>query len=204
MHFLEQGNQHEKLRDAVSRARTALGPHAMVRLYEGILADIDGEQDTAKVIIGGYRHRTVGRLDKIWRKDAAGPPYPYLRQAERHHGGVSICTESQRPVTGNKRRQGNRQKQNSCNQWKTGGTISLRRISAGGRTLIVVPAIQISNRCRGKPDMTAETTPSSSSASPRSGTTLLDTLLRGHPAIKVAEGNRCRARDGQPGIGRCG
>ena len=52
LHFLEQSNQHEKLRDAIPRAGKALGAqHVLVRFYEGVMADIDGEHEKARSLL---------------------------------------------------------------------------------------------------------------------------------------------------------
>ena len=54
LHFLEQSNRHEKLRDAVSRARKVPGLHETVRLYEGILADIGGDYERARSLLEAF------------------------------------------------------------------------------------------------------------------------------------------------------
>ena len=54
LHFLEQSNRHDKFREAVSRARRVLGEHDVVRLYEGILADIDGEDGQARSLLEAF------------------------------------------------------------------------------------------------------------------------------------------------------
>lgn len=54
LRFLEQSNRHERLRDAISRARKVPGLHETVRLYEAILADIDGDYERARTLLEAF------------------------------------------------------------------------------------------------------------------------------------------------------
>ena len=178
MHFLEQSNQHEKLRDAVTRARTALGPHVMVGLYEGILADIDGEHEEAKSLLEaitieptdawtryGERAR-LARLTHICdRLNDTAAAFRYAQRANdlsrEISDGKGIDKANFLQFVENRRR------------YFTAGNINRWPDLTSGDGLEVRP------RPRSNPVFII--------GFPRSGTTLLDTLLRGHPSIEVAE-----------------
>ena len=183
LHFLEQSNRHDKLRDAVARARKVPGARETVRLYEGILADIDGDHERSRTLLEAFsitpadvwtRHGERTRLARLALLcDRLGDTSAAIRYA----GGANelsreICDskgidKSQFLQTVEKRRQyftaGN------INQWPN----STSGNGPSGDGLEVRPQSPVD--------------PVFLIGFPRSGTTLLDTLLRGHPAIRVAE-----------------
>lgn len=180
MHFLEQSNQHEKLRDAVSRARTALGPHVMVRLYEGILADIDGEHKEAKTCLEDitieptdawtrYGERTrLAYLTRICdRLNDTAATYRYAQRANNLSRAISddkgIDKAKFLQFVENRRRYFTTE---NISQWQQH------------------PRPDRRSRNSGNP---VDNNPVFIVGFPRSGTTLLDTLLRGHPGIQVVE-----------------
>ena len=193
MHFLEQSNQHEKLRDIVSRARTALGPHAMVRLYEGILVDIDGAHEQAKASLEDitiepadawtrYGERTrLARLTRICDKlNDTAAAFRYAQSANdlsrEISAGKGIDKMKFLQLVKNRRQYFTAE---NINLWPdlTSGVVTSGVVTSGvvtsGDGLEVRPQL-LDN-------------PIFIIGFPRSGTTLLDTLLRGHPAIEVAE-----------------
>ncbi len=198
LHFLEQSNQHEKLRDAVTRARNTLGEHELVRLFAGILADIDGAHAQARSLLEAFsitptdtlqqhgERIRLARLTQLCDKlDDAAAAIQYARAANdlsRQLSAQKGIDKSQFLQTVENRRQyfisGN------TNQWRElapssppfqrrheSGEITDRPAVAGGG--------QARHDNRGDPVFII--------GFPRSGTTLLDTLLRGHPSIRVAE-----------------
>ena len=186
MHFLEQSNQHEKLRDAVARARTALGPQVMVRLYEGILADIGGVHEEAKVSLENiaiepadawtrYGERTrLARLTRICDKlDDTVAAFRYAQRANDLSREISTGK-------GIDKMQFLQLVENRC-QYFTAGNINRWPDNTSGDGLEVRP------RPGDKSVPGRDHNPVFIIGFPRSGTTLLDTLLRGHPSIEVAE-----------------
>ena len=178
LRFLEQSNRHEKLRDAVSRARRVLGEHDVVRLYEGILADIDDDYERARSLLEAFsitaanvwtKHGERTRLARLAlicdRLDDTTKAFLYAQKANdlsREISDSKGIDKSRFLQTVEKRRQyftaGN------INQWQdltSWDGLQVRPQSPVGPVFII--------------------------GFPRSGTTLLDTLLRGHPAIRVAE-----------------
>ena len=192
MHFLEQGNQHEKLRDAVTRARTALGPHAMVRLYEGILADIDGAHEQAKASLEDisvepadawtrYGERTrLARLTRICDKlNDTAAAFRYAQRANdlsrEISAGKGIDKMKFLQLVENRR------------QYFTAGNISQWPVYPSGESMPPHAASGARNPALHSSESRGRNSPVFIIGFPRSGTTLLDTLLRGHPAIEVAE-----------------
>ncbi|MCY3752102.1 MAG: sulfotransferase [Gammaproteobacteria bacterium] len=183
LRFLEQSNRHEKLRDAVSRARRILGEHDVVRLHEGILIDIDGEHERARSLLEAFsitpadvwtRHGERTRLARLAhlcdRLDDTAKAFLYAQKANdlsREISDSKGIDKSRFLQTVEKRRQyftaGN------INQWPnlTSGS------GPSGDGLQVRPQSPVD--------------PVFIIGFPRSGTTLLDTLLRGHPDIRLAE-----------------
>ena len=180
MHFLEQSNQHEKLRDAVARARTALGPQVMVRLYEGILADIDGEHKEAKTCLEDitieptdawtrYGERTrLAYLTRICdRLNDTAATYRYAQRANNLSRAISddkgIDKAKFLQFVENRRRYFTTE---NISQWQQHQRPARRSRNSGNPV---------------------DNNPVFIVGFPRSGTTLLDTLLRGHPGIQVVE-----------------
>ena len=185
MHFLEQSNQHDKLRNAVTRARNASGPHVLVRLYEGILADIGGEQEKARSLLEEFsiepadaltRHGERTRLARLThlcdRLDDTALAIQYAQRANDLSREMSTAKGIDKS--------GFLQFVENRRRYFTAGNINRWTDSTSGDGLEVRPLT---------PDKSA---PGHKNTVfiigfPRSGTTLLDTLLRGHPAIRVAE-----------------
>ena len=192
MRFFEQSNQHEQLREAVSRARNALGEHIMLRLYEGILADIEGNmkrRDRYWRIL----HRTGGCPDKAQREDAAGPLDPDLCDrlndtvsAIQYAQGANDLSQELSAAKGidktrflqfveNRRRYFTAE---NINRWPD--------FTSGD-------GLQVRPRTRDK-SFPGRESPVFIVGFPRSGTTLVDTILRGHPSINVTEETDAVAR----------
>lgn len=225
LRFLEQANRHEKLRAAVSRARRVLGERDVVRLYEGILADIDGEHERARSLLEAFsitpadawtRHGERTRLARLAhlcdRLDDTAAAIRYARDANELSREISdskgIDKSGFLQTVENRRRYftaGN------INQWPdlTPSNPSFRRKPESGETT-GRPAGDTGPRRmpgqtrhdeRGNPESRGESKNFSGNFTPppgidnpvfiigfpRSGTTLLDTLLRGHPSIRLAE-----------------
>ena len=222
LRFLEQGNRHERLRAAVSRARRALGEHDVVRLHEGILADIDGEHERARSLLEAFsitvadawtRHGERTRLARLAhlcdRLDDTARAFLYAQKANglsREISDSKGIDKSRFLQTVEKRRQyftaGN------INQWPdlTPSKPSFRRRPESSETTgrpagdteshwMPGQARHDEGDIRGQSKISGEIltlTPGIENpvfiiGFPRSGTTLLDTLLRGHPDIRLAE-----------------
>ena len=186
MHFLEQSNRHEKLRDAVTRARRVLGSHVMVRLYEAILADIDGEHEEAKALLEAisiepadawtrYGERTrLARLTQICdRLNNTAAAFQYAQSANdlsREISDSKGIDKSGFLQTVEKRRRYFTAE--NINRWPDITSEFRGQSKISGEILTPTPGID---------------NPVFIIGFPRSGTTLLDTLLRGDPSIRVAE-----------------
>ena len=189
LRFLEQSNQHEKLRTAVTRAGKVHGAHDMVRLYEGILADIEGGQEQAKLLleefsidpvdaVSSHGERTrLARLTHIC--DGLNDTAAAFRYAQKANDlsreisdGKGIDKTRFLQFVENRRRYFTAA---NIDRWQLAQS-SPRR--TGDTSVSGIPG-QARHDKRGEPVFII--------GFPRSGTTLLDTLLRGHPAIEVAE-----------------
>ena len=254
MHFLEQSNQHEPLRAAVSRARNALGEQVMVRLYEGILADIEGEHEQARSLLeavsidpadAATRHSERTRLARLAlicdRLNDTTAAFRYAQKANdlarEISAGKGIDKKGFLQFVENRRRYftaGNinqwpdlipsdssfrRKPESSQTKSRPAGDTAdhwmpgqARHDEPMGQARHDEPAGQVRHdeEYRGQSKISGEIltpTPEFDFASgdglevrprppinpvfiigfPRSGTTLLDTLLRGHPGIEVTE-----------------
>ena len=185
MRFLEQSNQHKKLRAAVTRARKVLGRHEMVRLYEGILADIDGEHEQARSLLEEFpiapadamsRHAERTRLARLThlcdRLDDTAAAIQYARRANDLSRELSAAKGIDKTrflqFVENRR----------C--YFIAGNVGRWPDFTSGDGLEVRP------RRRDK-SFPGRESPVFIIGFPRSGTTLLDTILRGHPSINVTE-----------------
>ena len=224
LRFLEQSNRHERLREAISRAHKVPGLHETVRLYEGILADIDGDYERARTLLEAFsitaadvwtRHGERTRLARLTllcdRLDDTHAAIAYARGANDlsretsdskgidKSGFLQIVEKRRRYFTAE-----------NINRWPDINSEFRGRSKISGEILTPTPdLIPSSSSFRRKPE-SSETTgrPVGDTEShwmpgqarhdepgapvfiigfPRSGTTLLDTLLRGHPSIRVAE-----------------
>ena len=192
MRFLEQSNQHKKLRAAVTRARKVLGGHEMVRLYEGILADIDGEHEQARSLLEEFpiapadamsRHAERTRLARLThlcdRLDDTATAIQYARRANDLSRELSSAKGIDKTrflqFVENRRR------------YFIAGNVGRWPDFTSGDGLQVRP------RTRDK-SFPGRESPVFIIGFPRSGTTLLDTILRGHPSINVTEETDAVAR----------
>lgn len=182
MQFLEQSGQHEKLRDAISRAAKALGKrHILARLYQGVMADIDKEHEKARTLLERIHIEPVDPLsmyderlrlarltricDKLNDTDAV---MQYAQEANHLSSEMStrkgIHKETFLGFVENRRRYFTR---DNVRQWRTGTRAAQREARDNPAPDLEYPVFII--------------------GFPRSGTTLIDTILRGHPSIEVAE-----------------
>ena len=192
MRFLEQSNQHEQLREAVSRARKALGEHVMVSLYEGILADIEGKHDEARSLLENIaiepadaqtRHSERMRLAHLTRicdrlNDTVSA-IQYAQGANRLSQELSAAKGIDKTrflqFVENRRRYFTAE---NINRWPD--------FTSGD-------GLQVRPRTRDK-SFPGRESPVFIIGFPRSGTTLIDTILRGHPSINVTEETDAVAR----------
>ncbi len=170
LRFLEQSNQHEKLRTAVTRAGKVHGAHDMVRLYEGILADIEGRQEQAKLLLEEFS------IDPV---DAVSSHGERTRLARLTH----ICDGLNDTAAAFRYAQKANDLSREISDGKGIDKTRFLQFVENRRTYFV------SGNINQWPDYVSgrDHYPVFIIGFPRSGTTLLDTLLRGHPAIEVAE-----------------
>ena len=175
MQFLEQSNRHGELRAAAARAREALGAeHPLVRLQEGVIADLDGDSESARVLLESCgiepvdaltlhdERMRMARLTAICdRLDDVGGAMEYAAGANRlsRQSSAAKGVDKARFLAFIENRMG----------YFTGSKVEQWRRDEG--TEPVEPSSQ----------------PVFVVGFPRSGTTLMDTVLRGHPGIEVAE-----------------
>ena len=169
--FLEQANRHEPLRRAVARARQALGEHEIVRLFEGILAAIDGEHEHARALLEAFsiapadtlqQHSERMRLARLARLcERLGDPDATLKYA-RNANDLSRQLSAGKGIDKSRflRRVENRRRYFTAANLERWSQFAAAGERAGPVFIIGFP---------------------------RSGSTLLDTLLRGHPALRVVE-----------------
>ncbi len=191
MQFLEQSNRLEESRDALAQARAALGSdHPTVTMHEGLIAAMQDDNRTARALLEGCAFDTAdtdGLHDERMRLahlavicdklGDAGDAMQYAGNANRLSARLSARKgiDKQRflEFIGNRKRYFTRE---NVEQWR------LERLAPQ-----VEPPSRDGNRQRssvapGKPPQ-----PVFVIGFPRSGTTLIDTMLRGHPQIEVAE-----------------
>ena len=196
LRFLEQSNRHERLRDAISRAHKVPGLHETVRLYEGILADIDGDYERARTLLEAFSITTAdvwtrhGERTRLARLTLICDRLDDTSAAIRYAGGANDLSREISDGKGidksgflqivEKRRRyftaGN------INQWLDISSEFRGRSKISGE--ILTPTPEIAGNFTPTPGID---NPVFIIGFPRSGTTLLDTLLRGHPSIRVAE-----------------
>ena len=203
LRFLEQSNRHERLREAISKAHKVPGLHATVRLYEGILADIDGDYERARSLLEAFsitaadvwtRHGERERLARLAlicdRLDDTAKAFLYAQKANDLSREISDgkgIDKSRFLQTVEKRRQyfttGN------INRWPdlTPSKPSFRRRPESSETMGRPADDTESHWMPGQARHDEREDPVFIIGFPRSGTTLLDTLLRGHPSIRLAE-----------------
>ena len=227
MHFLEQSNRHEKLRAAVARARKVFGGHVMVRLYEGILADIGGDREQARSLLEAFaidpadaqtRHGERTRLARLTHicdglEDSAAA-VQYAQRANDLSRQVSAAKGIDKirflQFVENRRRYFTAGNVSLWPDYIPGDGLEVRPRPSGGKDIrgqskISDEILTLTPEHGGNFTLTPgidnpegegtdfksvpgrEHNPVFIIGFPRSGTTLLDTLLRGHPAIEVTE-----------------
>ncbi len=214
MHFLEQSNQHDKLRNAVARARDAFGSHVQVRLYEGILTDIKGEHEKARSLLEAFsiepadaltRHGERTRLARLTHLcDRLHDTAAAIRYAQRANDlSREMSTAKGIDKSGFLQFVENRRRYFvavNINQWPVhnpGESPSRRsgesrnpvkhRVASSDTSFDKIPGQARHDDPAGQARHDERNDPVFIIGFPRSGSTLLDTLLRGHPDIRVAE-----------------
>ena len=213
LRFLEQSNRHEKLRAALAHARQVLGEHDMVRLYEGILADIDGEHEQARSQLEAFsiapidtlaQHTERTRLARLAllcdRLNDTPATIRYAGKANHLSREISDSKgidKSEFLQTVEKRRRYFTDE--NISRWPDIASPSRGQRKIAGE--ILTPTQELRSSFPRMQESSKQSVASGDTiinrmqdkepvfiiGFPRSGTTLLDTLLRGHPAIRVAE-----------------
>ena len=191
MQFLEQSNRRAELRSALAEAREKLGAgHPLINLHEGVIAASAGEHKTARALLERCRFETAdaaGLHDERSRLahlasvcDTLDDPRRAMDYAAQANG-ISRQLSAARGVdktvfldfVGNRkryfRRENIRQRPPASKDSPDAGS--------GGETASPPRATVAANAPR----------PVFVIGFPRSGTTLIDAMLRGHPQIEVAE-----------------
>ncbi|MDZ7669342.1 MAG: sulfotransferase [Gammaproteobacteria bacterium] len=170
LEILEQTNRHDELRAAVAHAAEQPGHNALVTLYQGIVAEIDGDLDTARRCLETIRidtagetsahheHKRLARLTGLCdaqgdEADAMGYAAAANRLARQLSEGHGIRAQTFVRFVDNRQ-------------------ALLATDAAAFAPLQPVPQ---------------KNAPVFVVGFPRSGTTLLDSMLRGHPALDVLE-----------------
>ena len=190
LQFLGQSNRPEALAEALARARRALGEeHALVRLHEGFMADAEGKLEQARACLEGIvidgagdgasaeedaggmhderlrRARLVRLCDQLDDADAAMEHARAANQlAQKMARRRGVRKETFLGFVENRRRYFTPE---NIRQWRTETRDAAPRPEGPGRGGAEQPVFII--------------------GFPRSGTTLLDSLLRGHPDLEVFE-----------------
>jgi tetratricopeptide (TPR) repeat protein len=169
--FLERSVHHEKLRRQIEFATQHLGEHYLVALYKGILTDIDGDTQSARIQLEAIslepaneaelhdERQRLARLTRLCdRLDDAEGSIRFAGMAN----DISRKLADSRGVV----------KDTFLNFVKNretyfGGNYSELSIYDSTSSSVKAPVFII--------------------GFPRSGTTLLDTILRGHPEVEIVE-----------------
>lgn len=173
--FLEQSNRHDELREAAARAREALGAdHPLVRFHEGVIADVDGDSQSARALLESCgiepadaltlhdERMRMARLTAICdRLDDIGGAMEYAAGANR----LSRQSSASKGID------------------KTRFLAFIENRTA----YFTAPNVERWRRDEGTASAESSRQPVFVVGFPRSGTTLMDTVLRGHPGIEVAE-----------------
>ena len=191
MQFLEQSNRHDELREALVHARQALGAeHPLVRFQEGVIADIDGDSAEARALLENCpiepadpltmhdERMRLARLTAICdRLDDVGATMGYAAGANRlsrqSSAGKGVDKTRFLEFIENRKR------------YFTAPNIEKWSARKDDPAVLRHGARDAGTAPQGKPGATRQ--PVFIIGFPRSGTTLIDTILRGHPNIKVAE-----------------
>ena len=190
LQFLGQSNQPEALAEALARARRVLGEeHPLARLHEGFIADAEGKREQARaclegIVIDGAEDgasagedagslhderlrlaRLVRLCDQLDDADAAmGHARAANRLAQKMALRRGVRKETFLGFVENRRRYFTPE---NIRQWPAEARDAAHRPEGQGLGGAEQPVFII--------------------GFPRSGTTLLDSLLRGHPELEVFE-----------------
>lgn len=170
LEILEQTNRHDELRAAVVHAAEQLGRNALVTLYQGILAEVDGDPDAAR------RRLEAIRIDSTGEGSAHHEHKRLTRLAglcdaqSDESGAMGYAAAANRLARQLSDRDGIRAQ-------------TFVRFIDNRRALLATDAAAF-EPLQGAVNNDA---PVFVVGFPRSGTTLLDTMLRGHPALDVLE-----------------
>ncbi|MEX2525710.1 MAG: sulfotransferase [Gammaproteobacteria bacterium] len=172
LHFLEKANRHEELKQARQQAADVLGNHELIRFYAGVLADMDNDTALARTLLESIVFDTgdnlgchdeqlrLGRLVAVCdRLDDTAGAMDYARRAN----ALSQAISADKGIAGE------------------GYQVMVRE-----RRAFFVPENLSCWSILPQSGMN-EMAPVFIVGFPRSGTTLLDTILRGHPQIRIAE-----------------
>ena len=191
MQFLEQSNRREELRDAVAAAHAALGTdHPLVRFQEGVIAATEGGHWKARALLEGFRFEssdTTALHDERMRLTHLAGICDRLddtRNAMRHAADANRLSRQLSDGKGIDKTRflgfvENRERyfrRDNIRLWRLERPDSEGK-GPGGEGAGLQPAAMPANPAR----------PVFIIGFPRSGTTLIDTMLRGHPQIDVAE-----------------
>ena len=191
LQFLEQSNRTEEFRTALADARAALGAdHPLVRMHEGLIATMRDDNRTARTLLESCEFNTAdvdglhdermrlahltGICDKL---DDIGGAMQYAGEANRLSAQLSARKgiDKQRFLAFIENRKRYFQRDN-IEQWR------LARPAPQGER----PG-RYGNRQRSSATPGNVPQPVFIMGFPRSGTTLIDTMLRGHPQVEIAE-----------------
>jgi len=172
LHFLEKSNRREELKNSLQTARHVMDDSALIRFYDGVLADMEGDYATARSRLestGFDVNDSLGRHDER------------LRLARL----IGICDRLNETDTAIQYAQDANALSQQISAEKGISKATFLDIVKDRRDYFVPenlshwPAVPESD--------TDESAPVFIVGFPRSGTTLLDTILRSHPGIRVAE-----------------
>ena len=192
LQFLGQSNRPEALAEALARARRALGEeHALVRLHEGFMADAEGKLEQARACLEGIVIDDAG--DGASAEEDAGSLHDERLRLARL---VRLCDQlDDADAAMEHARSANRLAQKMTRRRGVRKETFLGFVE--NRRRYFTPE----NVRQWGPTETRDAAPARPEGSepdgakqpvfiigfPRSGTTLLDSLLRGHPDLEVFE-----------------
>lgn len=167
---LEQANLHDALRQAVEDAGRQLAGHALVTLYQGIVLDIDGDAAAARRCLEAVRIDTT---------DEPSAHHEHKRLVRL----VGLCDRlgDEDAAMGYAAAASRLARRFDANSGIRAATFL--RFVANRRRLLLRDPRAFAAPAHGPPTEA----PIFVVGFPRSGTTLLDTLLRGHPGLDVVE-----------------
>ena len=212
LQFLEQSNRHDALRGAIHRARETLGgEQPLVRYYDGVIADIEGRGEDARQLLESCRFaptdalaqhdermrlaRLSGLCDRRNDFDAAmqyAEGANLLAQAASTAKGID---KARFPTFIDNRLRCYTQENvgNQCTDEPRAGSHPSESPGVATRDLQSTthgaqhPAARSADDRLGGSQPQRRTMPVFVIGFPRSGTTLIDTVLRGHTELVVAE-----------------